>query len=56
VIYDKDTDKFIVKGSDFMFAIKDKPQAQWMFLGYQKNPDMINALYPKDVIAHFKLL
>ena len=56
VRYDKDTDKFIIKGSDIMFAIKDKPQAKWMFLGYQKNPEMINALYPKDVIAHFKLL
>jgi hypothetical protein len=56
VIYDKDRDKFIIKGSDIMFAIKDRPQAKWMFLGYQKNPEMINALYPKDVIAHFKLL
>jgi len=56
VSYDKDTDKFTIKGSDIMFAIKDKPQAKWMFLGYQKNPEMINALYPKDVIAHFKLL
>lgn len=56
VSYDKDSDKFTIKGSDIMFAIKDKPQAKWMFLGYQKNPEMINALYPKDVIVHFKLL
>ena len=56
VVYDKDMDKYIIKGFDIMFAIKDKPQSKWMFLGYQKNPQMINALYPKDVIAHFKLL
>ena len=35
VSYDKDTDKFTIKGSDIMFAIKDKPQGKWMFLGYQ---------------------
>lgn len=54
--YDKIADKFIIKGSDILFAIKDKQQTEWMFLGYKKNPDMINALYPKDVIEHFKLL
>jgi hypothetical protein len=39
-----------------MFAIKDNELSDWMFLGYQKNEEMIKLLYPQEVIDHFKLL
>ena len=47
---------FWVKGPDLLFAIKDSPETSWMFLGYNKNPQLIQALFPPEVIAHFKLL
>ena len=56
VRYDPATKYFIISGMEIFFAIKDNPGTQWMFLGYQKNPQLINALFPKEVIEYFKLL
>ncbi len=52
---DKDH-SFAVAGTEMMFAIKEAPVAAWMFIGYNKNPELIKALFPQAVIDHFKLL
>ncbi|HWJ90885.1 MAG TPA: hypothetical protein VNR87_07220 [Flavisolibacter sp.] len=56
VTFDQPKKSFIVRASSLLFAIKDTELSQWMFLGYQKNDDMIKLLYPQEVIEHFKLL
>lgn len=47
---------FQVKAPNFLFAIKDRPSAPWMFLGYQKNEEFVKKLFPQEVIDHFHLL
>ena len=56
VAYDEKKKALIITGNEIMFAIKDNPKAAWLFLGYEKNPPLINAIFPKSVIAHYKLL
>ena len=47
---------FDINTPTMMFAIRDKPGSPWMFLGFQKNETLIKAIYPEEVISHFKLL
>jgi hypothetical protein len=56
VNFDHAKKAFIVRASSFMFAIRDNELSEWMFLGYQKNEEMVKLLYPQEVIDHFKLL
>ncbi|MDB5196276.1 MAG: hypothetical protein JWP88_647 [Flaviaesturariibacter sp.] len=56
VSFDKDSKRFSVRGNDVLYAIKDNQDTPWMFIGYQKNEPLIKAIFPKDVIEHFKLL
>lgn len=56
VSYDAQRKALIISGNEIMFAVKDNAKAAWLFLGYEKNPDMIKAIFPKGVIAHYKLL
>lgn len=55
VSYDANGKQFVVKGSDILFAIKDSPQAPWLFLGYDGNNELVKKLFPIEVIEHFKL-
>jgi hypothetical protein len=55
VSYDASGKQFVVKGSDVLFAIKDNPQAPWLFLGYDGNNEMVKKLFPQELIEHFKL-
>lgn len=45
----------LIIGNEIMFAVKENATTEWMFIGYEKNPELIQALFPQDVIAHFKL-
>ena len=54
--YDAAKKAIVVSGSEVMFAIKDTAATPWMFLGYEKNPELIKRVFPPGVIAHFKLL
>ena len=56
VSYDEKKKALIITGNEVMFAIKDNPKTEWLFLGYDKNPELIKAIFPKSVIAHYKLL
>lgn len=56
VRYDESKKALVVQGTEIMFAIKDNAKAAWMFLGYQKNPQLVEAIFPKAVIAHYSLL
>lgn len=56
ITFDEKNRQFVVSGTDVLFAIKDAKAPDWMFLGFQDNPQMMARLYPKEVIAHFKLL
>ena len=47
---------FDINTPTMMFAIRDKPGTLWMFLGFQKNEALLKAIYPAEVIRHFKLL
>ena len=56
-VYFNPLNKFFgIRTSSLMIAIKDKPSAPWMFLGYQKNEAFLKALFPEEVIRHFGLL
>ncbi len=56
VSYDEKKKALVIAGNEVMFAIKDNANAEWLFLGYEKNPQLIKAVFPKAVIAHYKLL
>ena len=56
VSYDEKKKALMITGNEVMFAIKDNPKTEWLFLGYDKNPELIKAIFPKSVIAHYKLL
>jgi hypothetical protein len=56
VNFDQAKKAFMVRAASFMFAIRDNELSEWMFLGYQKNEEMVKLLYPQEVIEHFKLL
>lgn len=55
VRYHKASKTFIVEGVDVMYGIRDA-NAPWMFLGYQRNEQMVKALFPQAVIDYFKML
>ena len=55
VSFDKAKKQFVVSGDDKLIAIKDKPSSVWMFLSYEKKNPYGSKLFPKEVIAHFKL-
>jgi hypothetical protein len=39
-----------------MFAVKDNPRTQWMFVGYEpQERDMMKTLVPQEVLTNFKL-
>ena len=56
VRFDATTKMFVIYGNDVLFAIKDNAGADWLFLGSNSTPELIKAIYPAEVIAHFKLL
>jgi hypothetical protein len=55
VKYNRATKYFEVRAAAIMIAIKDSKNALWMFLGHQNNPEILEKLYPKEVIQQFKL-
>lgn len=56
VTHNKSKGTIEVKGNDTLFAIKDNAATPWMFLGYYKDAGINKALFPKNVMDHFKLL
>jgi hypothetical protein len=56
VSFDKAAKMFRIRGADVMYAIKDNAQKPWLFIGYEKNKDLMEAIFPPAVIKHFKLL
>jgi hypothetical protein len=56
VYFNPNTKHFEIRATSLMIAIKDSPAKPWYFLGYQRDEALLNKLYPKEVIAHFKLL
>ncbi len=56
ISYDEKKKAMVITGDEVMFAIKDNAAAEWLFLGYENNPQLIKAVFPKAVIAHYKLL
>jgi len=56
IIYNQAKDQFEIKTNTLLIAIKDGPSIPWMFLGYQKNEELLKQIFPDAVIAHFKLL
>lgn len=55
VAFNKALAAFVIRGKDVMIAIKDSKDAQWMFLGHNNNPQLVEALFAPEVIKHFKL-
>ena len=56
ISYNENNYSYTIAGNEVMFAIKENATAAWMFVGYNKNPVLIKALFPEAVIQHFKLL
>lgn len=56
VTFNKTTKCFEISAPSIMFGVKDNSQSPWMFLGFQKNEALLKAIYPEEVISHFKLL
>ena len=45
-----------IDAKKIMFAIKDNPRTQWMFVGYEpQQREMMKALVPEEVLTNFKL-
>ena len=55
VRFDRPTGSWVISGTDFMIAIKEKDQP-WMFIGNEKNKLMVETLFPPEVIKKFSLL
>ena len=54
--YIKEKNYFRIDGINIMFAIKDKRQSVWMFLGYDKRQaTIVEILFPGEVLTHFNL-
>jgi hypothetical protein len=56
ITYNQAMDAFEIRTNTLLIAIKDGPSVPWMFLGYQKNEDLLRQIFPAEVISHFKLL
>lgn len=56
VVLDREGNRIFISGTDIMFAIKDSPKSDWLFLGYEpKNPALIKKLFPPAVRQRFGL-
>jgi hypothetical protein len=55
VSFDKAKKVFFIKGDGNLIAIKDSARSLWMFLSYEKGNPYASKLFPKEVVAHFKL-
>ena len=45
-----------IDAKKIMFAIKDNPRTQWMFVGYEpQQREMMKTLVPEEVLTNFKL-
>ena len=45
-----------IDAKKIMFAIKDNPRTQWMFVGYEpQQKEMMKTLVPEEVLTNFKL-
>ncbi|TCZ73676.1 hypothetical protein [Flaviaesturariibacter aridisoli] len=56
VTFNPKTRTFILSKNDVLYAIRDTPSTPWTFIGYKRNKAMIEAIFPKEVIAHYKML
>jgi hypothetical protein len=56
VKYIPQDNRLAIDARKIMFAIKDNPQTQWMFIGYEpRQMEMMKMLIPTDVLTNFKL-
>jgi len=55
VTYNEKNKTFVIAGTDILFAIRDAGKP-WLFLGYKNEPELLNQLFSKAVIDHFKML
>jgi len=54
VSFDKTKKSFHISGRDILIAIKDK-NAQWMFIGAEKDQELMEKLFSKEVREKFQL-
>src|SRR5436190_11663862 len=56
VKYIAEDNRLAIDTRKIMFAIKDNPRTQWMFVGYEpQQMDMMKMLIPTEVLTNFKL-
>ena len=56
VRYIAENNSLAIDARKIMFAIKDNPRTQWMFLGYEpQQREMMKTLVPEEVLTNFKL-
>jgi len=56
VKYIPQDNRLAIDARKIMFAIKDNPQTQWMFIGYEpRQVEMMKMLLPAEVLTNFKL-
>jgi hypothetical protein len=56
VKYVAENNSLAIDARKIMFAIKDTPRTQWMFVGYEpQQKEMMKTLVPEEVLTNFKL-
>ena len=56
VKYIAQSNSLAIDAKKIMFAIKDNPHTQWMFVGYEpQQREMMKTLVPEEVLTNFKL-
>jgi hypothetical protein len=56
VKYISENNSLAIDAKKLMFAIKDNPHTQWMFVGYEpQQREIMKTLIPEEVLTNFKL-
>jgi hypothetical protein len=56
VKYVAENNSLAIDAKKIMFAIKDNPRTQWMFVGYEpQQREIMKTLIPEEVLTNFKL-
>ena len=56
VKYIAENNSLAIDAKKIMFAVKDNPRTQWMFVGYEpQQREMMKTLVPEEVLTNFKL-
>jgi hypothetical protein len=54
--YIAENNSLAIDTKKIMFAVKDNPRTQWMFVGYEpQQREMMKTLVPEEVLTNFKL-